>query len=204
MCNYYRRFVKHFAHIAGPLTKLLKKDTKFDWSDAAQEAFLLLKSKLVSPPVLAFPDFSKEFILYTDASDFAIGYVLGQTGDTGREQVIAYGGRSMNTAERKWGITDKEGLALVEGICYFKHFLMANKCTVYTDYSSLKKLDLAKQTAGRRQRWYDYLQGFNFTLIHKPGRVHQNADALSRRAYTDKPQHSEPEPNTFPVNSTDR
>ena len=201
LCNYYRRFVKDFAHIAAPLTNLLKKQVKFAWTNAAQIAFETLKSKLVAHPVLIFPDFEKPFTLYTDASDLAIGYILGQRDDKGMEHVIAYGGRSMNMAERRWGITDKEGLALIEGVRYFKHYLVGKPFTIYTDHSALKKLDLAKQTSGRRQRWYDYLQGFDFTIIHKPGRVHQNADALSRRAYTEHGSTEEPEPNTFPMTS---
>ena len=203
LCNYYRRFVQDFSHIAAPLTKLLRKDTKFQWSNEAQTAFEELKQKLTSDPVLVFPDFNREFILYTDASDVAIGYILGQMDSDKKEQVVAYGGRSMNSSERKWGITDKEGLALVEGMHYYRHYLTGKHFTVYTDHSALKSLDLAKQTAGRRQRWYDYMQVFNFTIVHKPGRVHRNADALSRRQYEapSTPQE-EPEPNTFPLVST--
>ena len=165
----------------------------------AQIPFETLKSKLVAHPVLIFPDFKKPFTLYNDASDLAIGYILGQRDKQDMEHVIAYGGHSMNMAERRWGITDKEGLALIEGVRYFKHYLVGKPFTIYTDHSALKKLDLAKQTSGRRQRWYDYLQGFDFTIIHKPGHVHQNADALSRRTYTE--HGSTEEPNTFPMTS---
>ena len=199
LCNYYRKFVRDFAHIASPLTMLLKKDETFIWTTDCQNAFDTLRQRLTSPPILAYPNFEKEFILYTDASDYAIGYILGQLDDTGKEKVIAYGGRSLNNAERKWGITDKEGLGLVEGIRYFKVYLTGRHFKVYTDHSALKCLELPKQLSGRKHRWHDFLQAFDFTIIHKPGRVHQNADAMSRREYSQLTDPVEPEPNVFPL-----
>ena len=200
LCNYYRKFIKDFSHTATALTQLLKKDNPFHWTDACHKAFQTLKDTLVTSPILMFPDFSKPFILYTDASDYAIGYILGQLDDQGKERVIAYSGRSMNEAERRWGITDKEGLALVEGVRHYKVYLSGKPFTVYTDHSALKSLQLPKEHSGRKQRWYEFLQAFEYTIIHKPGRKHNNADALSRRTYADtQATLKEPEPNTFPL-----
>ena len=142
LCNSYRRFVKDFAHIAAPLTNLLKKQVKFAWTNAAQTAFETLKSKLVAHPVLIFPDFEKPFALYTDASDLTIGYILGQRDDQGMEHVIAYGGCSMNMAERRWGITDKEGLALGNDLKEYKlsyTFTKQMSPTPLTHLNSLEK-----------------------------------------------------------------
>ena len=186
--------------MAAPLNQLLKADQKFQWSDTCQHAFQDLKQALTDHPVLVFPNFQKEFLLYTDASDTAVGYILGQLDDDGKERVVAYGGRSMNTSERKWGITDKEGLALIEGIKHFQVYLTGKHFTVLTDHTALKSLrHLTKQQAPRRMRWSDFLQGFDFSIVHKPGRVHNNADALSRRRYPDSSDTSEPEPNVFPL-----
>ena len=176
LCNYYRKFIKDFSHTATALTQLLKKDNPFHWTDACHKAFQTLKDTLVTSPILMFPDISKPFILYTDASDYAIGYILGQLDDQGKKHVIAYGGRSMNEAERRWGITDKEGLALVEGVRHYKVYLSGKPFTVYTDHSALKSLQLPKKHSGRKQRWYEFLQAFEYTIIHKPGRKHNNAD----------------------------
>ena len=101
MAGYYRRFVKDFAKIANPLHMLLQKDVKFKWGDAQENAFQTLKHALLSPPILAFPNFDKPFILYTDASTEAIGYLLGQKDDQNREVVIAYGGRALTSSEKK-------------------------------------------------------------------------------------------------------
>ena len=78
LANYYRRFVKDFAKIAAPLNSLLSKDTRFSWTEQCQVAFDKLKKALCESPILAYPDFAKPFLLYTDASDFAVGYVLSQ------------------------------------------------------------------------------------------------------------------------------
>ena len=157
LCNYYRKFVKGFSHTAAPLNNLLKADQKFLWTDKCQHAFESLKQSLSDHPVLIFPNFNKEFLLYTDASDSAIGYVLGQY-DEDKERVIAHSGRSMNTSERKWGITDKEGLALIERIKHFQVYLTGKHFTVYTDHTALKSLQhLSKQQLPRLMHWSNFL-----------------------------------------------
>ena len=90
LCNYYRKFVKDFAFIAGPLTTLLKKCVKFKWTDKCQEAFDRLKQALTSPPILVFPDFNKPFLLYCDASNISITFISGQYDSIRNEHVIAY------------------------------------------------------------------------------------------------------------------
>ena len=90
ICNYYRRFVNGYANIAAPLNRLLQKDVAFVRTADCDNAFLQLKQALVSPPILSYPDFDREFILSTDASGFAISYILSQVNDTGKEVVIQY------------------------------------------------------------------------------------------------------------------
>ena len=104
LCNYYRRFFKDFARIASPLHRLTRKDASFLWDGHCQDAFESLKIYLYSASILAYPDCSTSFHLYTDASQFAIGYILGQFVD-GKERVVAFGGRELNTAEGKYGTT---------------------------------------------------------------------------------------------------
>ena len=100
LASYYRRFVKDFAHVAEPLTQLTNSKTVWVWGTSQQEAFASLVKSLVSAPVLVYPDFSKAFCLQTDASDVALGGVLGQVGDDGIERVIAYGSRILSDVER--------------------------------------------------------------------------------------------------------
>ena len=184
MTGYYRKFIKNYAKIAAPLHDLLKKDKKFCWSEEAEIAFKELKHKLVTAPILRYPQFDKEFVLSTDSSDFSIGYVLSQVHD-GKELPICYGGRALRNNELKWHITDKEGLALVEGIQHFRHYLANTKFTVFTDNVSVKYLQSIKDCQGRLGRWSLLLQGYTFEIKHKPGSKNFTADYLSRQTYTD-------------------
>lgn len=111
-CSYYRKFVHSFAAIAKPLHALTQKGNKFTWSEECQSAFEVLRDKLVKAPMLAHPDFTKPFILDTDASDMAMGAVLSQVQD-GDERVISYASRCLTKAERKYCVTRKELLATV-------------------------------------------------------------------------------------------
>jgi hypothetical protein len=101
MASYYRKFIPRFSQIVAPLHSLLKKNTTFEWLGEQEEAFQGLKHKLMSQPILQYPDFSKEFILSTDASNEGIGAVLAQ-GQLGKELPIAYASRSLNMAERNY------------------------------------------------------------------------------------------------------
>ena len=185
MCNYYRKFIKDYSKIAAPLSALLRKSTKFHWNSECGKSFNTLKTALLNAPILAFPDFSKQFVLSTDASDTAIGYILGQINpDNGLEHVVSYGGRSLTACERKWHINEKEGLALVEAIKTFKSYLSTNKFIVYTDNLTVRWLNNNKDPTGKLGRWSLYLQSFNFEIVHRAGSKN-NADALSRRDYTD-------------------
>ena len=123
MCNYYRRFVKNFAKIARPLYDLTsRKVSKFEWTSIHEQAFVDLKSAMLSPPILSFPSRTGKFILYTDASDFAIGSVLCQLQDD-KPKIIAFASRKLSESERRYGITKKEMLAVVFSVRQFKHYL---------------------------------------------------------------------------------
>ena len=174
--GFYRRFCHDYAKIATPLNELLKSDIPFAWNPDAEKAFITLKEKLITTPILAFPDFKKTFLLYTDASNKAIGYILGQKDDEGREHVIAYGGRALQNAELKYGITEKETLALVSAIKHFRVYLMHNKFIAITDHSAIKYLKDTKDPTGRLGRWALFLQSFDFEVVYKPGVTHKNAD----------------------------
>ena len=183
MTPYYRKFIKSYAKIANPLNALLKKDTKFKWIPDCENAFQTLKKALASPPILAFPNFDRPFILATDSSDHSMGYVLSQCDKNGLEHPIAYGGRTLHGHELKWHITDKEGLALVEAVNHFRPYLANNSFTVYTDNVSVKWLKHIKNCQGRLGRWALTLQGYNFEIVHKASSANGNADGLSRRVY---------------------
>ncbi|MCG8045580.1 MAG: RNase H-like domain-containing protein, partial [Candidatus Thiodiazotropha endolucinida] len=197
LCGYYRPFISNYSHVAKPLTKLTEKDQKFSWTNECSEAFEKLKHMLMTAPVLAHPDFSKPFILDTDASNQAIGAVLSQKIEN-KERVVAYASRTLSKSERKYCVTRKELLALVFFTKYFRHYLYGREFTARTDHSSLRWLMNFKNPEGQVARWLELLSSFNFTVEHRPGKLHGNADGLSRKpltepsaANTDEKDHSD-------------
>lgn len=186
LCGHFRAFIKDFSKIARPLTKLTVKDVAFDWQKEHQEAFVELKEKITQNPVLELPDFSKDFILTTDASDLGTGAVLTQRGANEREHVIGYHSYTFNKAERNYSTYEKEMLAVLKAIDYFRTYLDGRKFSLHTDHSALKELLTTKEPKGRTARWIHRLSELDFEVIHKPGKTIGHADALSRL-----PQESE-------------
>ena len=180
ICSYYRRFVKNFSNISVQLWNLLKVDTKFVWSEDCQAAFKTLIDRLTSEPVLRLPDFEKPFIIYTDASGYALGCILAQYSDEGNEHVIAYGSRLLKGAEVHYGITEKECLAVIYGVKQFRVYVYGTKFKIITDHAALAWLMNITDPTGRVARWAIYLQAFDFEIVHRKGLVHSNVDTLSR------------------------
>ena len=179
LASYYRRFVKGFAEIARPLHQLTEKGRRFKWTDECQAAFEKLKASLMSAPILAYPDPHKTFILDTDASDAGIGAVLSQE-EAGYERVIAYASRALTKQERKYATTKKELLSMVTFTKHFKHYLLGKEFVLRTDHGSLRWLHNFQELEGQLARWLEQLANFQYKIVHRPGRVHSNADALSR------------------------
>ena len=180
LASYYRRFIQNFAEIAAPLHRLTAKTAeKFKWTPECDSAFRMLKEKLVSAPVLAFPCFSEEFVVDCDASDYGLGAVISQQQD-GDEKVIAYASRVLEDRERRYSTTKKEMLAMVYAIKHFRHYLYGRPFTVRTDHNALKWLQSFKEPEGQVARWLETLSQYDYKIEHRPGRKHQNADALSR------------------------
>ena len=165
--------------IAVPLHNLGRKEVRFVWTPECQKSFDKLKSLLCSAPILAFPDFNKPFELHVDASGRALGMVLEQKQE-GVNRVIAYAGRALRPAELNYSTTEQECLAVIEGLKYFHHYLYEQKSEIFTDHSALTWLLKLKEPKGRLMRWALALQGYDYSITHKPGRLHSNADAISR------------------------
>src|SRR6266542_4018165 len=181
LAQYYRNFIKWFSTIARPLFKLLKKNTLFEWTVSQQTVFDILKRKLTEEPILAYPDFTKMFKLYTDASDVGLGAVLMQEDDQGKERVICYKAKTLLPAEKNYSITEKECLAVMWAMQKFKHFLGGGQpFEVYTDHAVLKTLMTHENPSPRRARWIEKMTPFNFTIHYRPGVKIGHADFASR------------------------
>ena len=198
LASYYRRFIKNFAEIAHPLIELTKKkkdkanekikkmkkaeedgNNTWKWGDAEQKAFETLRECLITPPIVAFPDFDKEFLIFTDASNYGIGAVLSQIQDD-KEVVIAYSSRHLNTAERNYSAIEREALAIVYGIKRYRHYLQDEKFEIISDHRPLQWLETHKDEKSRLGRWAIELSSLKYKITYKPGKEHANADFLSR------------------------
>lgn len=183
LTSYYRRFIPKYAFVAKPLHDLTKESVKFEFDAKCSEAFEELKKALVEPPVLAFPDFEKEFIVTTDASGLGIGCVLKQMDPKGHERVIAYASRVLRPEEQRYSTTERECLALRYATIVFRPYLFGKKFRVITDHQSLRYLKSMKTPNGRLQRWNMEMLDFDFDVEYKQGKANRDADTLSRYGF---------------------
>ncbi len=196
--NYYKWFIKNYCIITAPLQELLKKSVHFRWTDEQEEAFNSLKDVLFKAPVLAFPNPDEPYIMDTDASNLAIGAVLSQEQD-GEDRVIMYGSKTFSGSQRHSCMTRRELFTIIHFVMMkFSYYLLNQEFTLQTDHSSLRWLDLFHDKATDVLAWWlHYLELFRpyKTILYRPGKMHGNADALSRIdtkpcPHEDCPDHS--------------
>jgi hypothetical protein len=178
LAGYYRRFIEGFSKIARPMTELLRKDTKFVWSEACERSFQELKRRLTSAPVLVLPDNQKSFVVYCDASRQGLGCVFMQEG-----RVVAYASRQLRTHEQNYPTHDLELAAVVHFLKIWRHYLIGNKCEIYTDHKSLKYIFTQSDLNLRQRRWLELIKDYDLEIHYHPGKANVVADALSRKAY---------------------
>lgn len=179
LCSYYRRHISGFAKIAQPLTALTRKATPFLWEDEQRHSFLALKKALTSAPILAHPNYESPMIIMSDACGYGIGAVLSQSKD-GKEFPLAYASRLLSKAELNYSITEKECLALIWALQKFRCFIWGCKITIVTDHEALCWLRTKKDLAGRLARWSLCLLEYEVEIRYRSGKLHTNADCLSR------------------------
>ncbi|GJR46409.1 reverse transcriptase domain-containing protein [Tanacetum coccineum] len=177
--GFYRRFIKDFYKISCPMTHLLEKNTPFIFSEDCILAFQTLKKKLTEAPILIALNWDQPFEIMCDASDYAIGAVLGQRIEK-HFRPIHYASKTMTEAETNYITTEKEMLAVVYAFEKFRSYLIMNKSVVYTDHSALKYLFNKKDAKARLLRWVLLLQEFDFSVIDTKGAENYAADHLSR------------------------
>ncbi|KAF0702737.1 hypothetical protein AaE_015742 [Aphanomyces astaci] len=185
LAGYFRRFIKGYAQISRPLESL-KTTEVFEWTPECQDSLDMLKRKLASPPILAYPDFDLPFTICVDACPIALGAVLLQE-QQGRHRVISYASQALDTSQQKW-ISKKDGTSEIEcfGLVWatgkFRPYIDRRHFTVYTDHAALVWLYKtgSKSGNGKLARWAVHLQSLDFTVVHRPGAQMGCADGLSR------------------------
>lgn len=174
--GYYRKFIKDYAKIASPMIEFLKKNKKVLVNDKLyQKSFENLKLLITSEPVLQNPDFGKQFLLTTDASQNAIGAVLSQS-----NHPVCFASRTLNEHEKRYSTIEKELLAIVWAIKYFRIYLYGRKFSVQTDHKPLVWLNNLKEPNMKLQRWKIKLNEYDFDINYVRGKDNQVADGLSR------------------------
>jgi transposase InsO family protein len=175
LAGYYRKFVQHFGTIARPLTELLKKGHIFQWTSAHDIAFNQLKQALVTAPVLHLPDFSKSFIIETDASAKGIGAVLQQDGHP-----IAYISKALGPKNQGLSTYEKECLAILMAVDHWRAYLHHAPFTIKTDQRSLESLTDQRLITPWQLKAFTKLLGLQYHITYKKGTENSAADALSR------------------------
>ncbi|XP_059650697.1 uncharacterized protein LOC132296522 [Cornus florida] len=177
--GFYRRFIKDFSKISRPLCNLLAKDVPFNFDDACMEAFIKLRILLSSAPIMKPPNWSLPFEIMCDASEYALGAVLGQRVDK-LPHVIYYASKTLCDAQLNYTTTEKELLAVVYALDKFRSYLLGSKVIVFSDHAALRHLLAKKETKPRLIRWILLLQEFDIDIRDKKGTDNVVADHLSR------------------------
>ncbi|KAI2664272.1 Transposon Tf2-9 polyprotein [Labeo rohita] len=182
--NFYRRFIRNFSQVAAPLTALTSTQTRFVWSESAQEAFDKLKKLFSSAPILITPDTTHQFIVEVDASNVGVGAVLSQRSPLdNRIHPCAFFSHRLSPAERYYDVGNRELLAIRLALCEWRHWLegAALPFLVWTDHRNLAYIRSAKRLNARQARWALFFDWFNFTISFRPGSKNTKPDALSRQ-----------------------
>ncbi|WVZ75690.1 hypothetical protein U9M48_023725 [Paspalum notatum var. saurae] len=178
LAKYYRRFIENFSKIAKPMTDLLKDKVLFEWNDKCEKSFRCLKDKLTTTPVLTLPDLQKDFVVYCNASRQGLGCVLMQD-----NHVASYASRQLRAHEENYPTHDLELAAVVHALKIWRHYLIGNKCVIYTDHKGMKYIFTQSELNMRQRRWLELIKDYQLEIHYHPGKANVVADALSRKSY---------------------
>ena len=156
------------------MTELTKKGAKFQWTEAQEQSFQILKKKLCKAPILALPEGNDDMVVYSDASISGLGCVLMQ-----RDKVIAYTSRQLKSHEKNYPTHDLELAAVVFALKVWRHYLYGTKCTLFTDHKSLQYVFTERDMNVRQRRWMELLKDYDCEIKYHPGKANVVVDALS-------------------------
>lgn len=180
LAGYFRKFVNNFAIITQPLTKLLKKDCPWEWSDKQENAMNFIKTSLVTRPILAIFNPNLKTEVHTDASKIGLAGILIQINNENNKQVVAYYSRQNTALEQKYHSYELETLAALESLRHFRVYLVGIKFKLVTDCSAIRSTAVKRDIIPRIGRWWMELQDYDFDVEYRPGAKMTHVDCLSR------------------------
>jgi transposase InsO family protein len=184
LLGYYRKFIPNLSKRIAPLNELLKADQKFNWGPVEIATFKMSKGLISSNALLVHYDPTKPLLLQTDASPYGLGAVISHEMPDGTEKPIAFASRSLTPSEKNYAQYEKEALSVVFGVKKFHQYLLGRQFTIVTDHmplvTSLGEKPLSPMASSRMARWQMLLSSYQYNIVHKSGKHHNNADALSR------------------------
>jgi hypothetical protein len=188
MVSFFRRFIPRFSHNMEPLNKLNQKNKKFEWGEEQERAYQWAKLAITNPPVLAYPDYSKQFHIFTDASNCGQGAALMQLEENEKSKfnAISYYSRSLSASEKRQAPVHNEMGAIIAALRAFKPYIFMSEVILHTDHKPLTYLKSLSDTNPQLARWAIELQNYNVKVVHVQGEQNKVADALSRTE-EDKP-----------------
>ncbi|CAK1578755.1 unnamed protein product [Parnassius mnemosyne] len=186
LVGYFRKFIRNFAILANPLTKLLTKNARWTWTYEQEEAFKSLKDKLTDRPILAIYDPTSETELHTDACKLAVGGVLFQSSCSSHTlRLVAYYSRKTSPEEKHFHAYELEALAVVCSLKKFRVYLLGLKFKIISDCNALRSTFSKRDILPRVARWWLLIQEFQCTVEYRPGTRMTHVDALSRNPISD-------------------
>jgi hypothetical protein len=174
LAGYYQRFIKGFSKISKPMTELLEKDKKFEWTSACEASFQELKKRLMTALILVKPDMKKPFSNYCDASGQGLGCVLMQDG-----HMVAYASRQLRKHETHYPTHDFKLAVVVHALKIWRHYLMGKRCELYTNHKSLNYIFTQSNLNLRQRRWLELIKDYDLGINYHPGKANVVVDALS-------------------------
>ena len=184
LLGYYRRFCPNLSKQIAPLTELLRKDSEFRFEAVHRRAFQLSKKLICSDALLVHYDPKKPLLLQTDSSSYGLGAVISHTMSDGTERPIAFASRTLTPSEKNYAQYEKEALSVIFGVKKFHQYLLGRHFTIVTDHlplvTSLGNKPLSPMASTRMARWQTILGNYQYNIVHKIGKLHNNADCLSR------------------------
>lgn len=182
--SYFRDYIRDFSEIARPLTTLTQKrfNKQIPWGETEQQSLNMLKSKLIAAteqPLHAI-QLGKPFSIHVDASGYAIGAMLTQTDEQGREQPVCFASAKFNSTQERWSTIEKEAYAVLWALGKFRHWILGTQVTVYSDHNPLSYLTESVTKSAKLLRWSLALQEYDICFKFKPGAQQIPADCLSR------------------------